>query len=438
MNKMKTSRIRPCRNAARPQDRRGLPTEYKAINRLFLNEGHSHGATELKFLLLNEGAFPRNIDDEAVLFLNDQRGFTLIELLVGLALGLIASLAIFTTITSFETQRRTTGGGADMQQNGLLSLYSIEQDIRTAGFGLIDASTTPGSLPCTTINAYNPAGVFRSAPVRITDGGAGNDSLAINQLNSDTGGIITGGGGVVKVNTTVPAGSVPSSIPLNTNWAIKANDFILVSQPGLACTLLKVSASDHTNPTGGVTVATSSVGATTPAFPGYAANAVVINLGANPPTLATTQYQINDRFDLMRSEDGGATWNTIASNIVAVAAQYGVADAGSQPVTCWTNATGNACSGTDWSNPTTAEVQRIKAIRVAIVARSAQRDNQRNAGGVCTTTTASPTSWVQPVTSPVSSPAPVIDLSTPADWRCYRYKVYQTIIPIRNVIWGNL
>jgi prepilin-type N-terminal cleavage/methylation domain-containing protein len=67
---------------------------------------------------------PRNIDDEAVIFLNEQGGFTLIELLVGLALGLIASLAIFSTVSTFETQRRTTGGGADMQQNGLLALYA--------------------------------------------------------------------------------------------------------------------------------------------------------------------------------------------------------------------------------------------------------------------------------------------------------------------------
>ena len=75
-----------------------------------------------------------------------QRGFTLIELMVGMALGLLASLAIFTAVTSFETQRRVTAAGADMQQNGLLALYFLEQDLRMAGFGLIDASTDPGRL----------------------------------------------------------------------------------------------------------------------------------------------------------------------------------------------------------------------------------------------------------------------------------------------------
>ena len=39
-----------------PQDRKGLTTEYKAINRLFLNEGHSHATTQPRLLLLNESS----------------------------------------------------------------------------------------------------------------------------------------------------------------------------------------------------------------------------------------------------------------------------------------------------------------------------------------------------------------------------------------------
>jgi type IV pilus assembly protein PilW len=35
------------------------------------------------------------------------------------------------------------------------------------------------------------------------------------------------------------------------------------------------------------------------------------------------------------------------------------------------------------------------------------------------------------------SAAPQIDLSTLADWRRYRYRVYETIIPVRNMIWAS-
>ena len=53
------------------------------------------------------------------------------------------------------------------------------------------------------------------------------------------------------------------------------------------------------------------------------------------------------------------------------------------------------------------------------------------------TTTANPTglcSWE----GTAGSPAPTIDLS-PADtnWGRYRYRVFDTIIPLRNVIWAK-
>jgi type IV pilus assembly protein PilW len=372
-----------------------------------------------------------------------QRGVTLIELMIGLALGLIASLAIFSTISSFEAQRRTTASGMDMQQNGLMALYSIDQDIRMAGFGLIDISTTPGSMPCSKINAYGTNSVWNSAPVVIANNAsAGNDIITVNRLNSDTGGIVTGG---KAAGLAANMNSGDTSISVDTSEALHTNDFILVSQANLDCSLFKVSAIPSATSVTVVNVA-NAIGNTTltPTFPasGYsaAASAVIADLGAassasaantfgstNPaitPTFATTKYQINTNLDLIRTEDNGTTWNTVASNIVAIAAQYGVANAGSPTVNCWTDATGTACSGSNWANPPPADVRRIKAIQVAIVARSNQP------AGSCTAST-QPTTWAG-ITA---------NLSGIANWSwggCYRYKVYQTIIPIRNVIWGNL
>ena len=372
-----------------------------------------------------------------------QRGVTLIELMIGLALGLIASLAIFSTISSFEAQRRTTASGMDMQQNGLMALYSIDQDIRMAGFGLIDSSTTPGSMPCSKINAYGTNSVWNSAPVVIANNAsAGNDIITVNRLNSDTGGIVTGG---KAAGLAANMNSGDTSISVDTSEALHTNDFILVSQANLDCSLFKVSAIPSATSVTVVNVA-NAIGNTTqtPTFPaaGYsaAASAVVADLGpassasaantfgstnpATTPTFATTKYQINTNLDLIRTEDNGTTWNTVASDIVAIAAQYGVANAGSPTVNCWTDATGTACSGSNWANPPPADVRRIKAIQVAIVARSNQP------AGSCTAST-QPTTWAG-ITA---------NLSGIANWGwggCYRYKVYQTIIPIRNVIWGNL
>ena len=42
-----------------------------------------------------------------------------------------------------------------------------------------------------------------------------------------------------------------------------------------------------------------------------------------------------------------------------------------------------------------------------------------------------------PLVAPfIASPAPTIDLSNDADWARYRYRIFETIIPLRNLIWA--
>ena len=33
---------------------------------------------------------------------------------------------------------------------------------------------------------------------------------------------------------------------------------------------------------------------------------------------------------------------------------------------------------------------------------------------------------------------PVVDLSANPQWKRYRYRIYQTIVPLRNVIWAGI
>jgi type IV pilus assembly protein PilW len=58
------------------------------------------------------------------------------------------------------------------------------------------------------------------------------------------------------------------------------------------------------------------------------------------------------------------------------------------------------------------------------------------AGVPAATTSATPTglcAWA----GSVASPAPALDLSQTTNWSKYRYRVFETTIPLRNVIWSK-
>jgi type IV pilus assembly protein PilW len=63
---------------------------------------------------------------------------------------------------------------------------------------------------------------------------------------------------------------------------------------------------------------------------------------------------------------------------------------------------------------------RMRAIRLALVARSAQLEKDP--------VTAVAPSWA-------ASAAAAIDLSSDAAWQRYRYKVFETVVPLRNLAW---
>ena len=105
-------------------------------------------------------------------------------------------------------------------------------------------------------------------------------------------------------------------------------------------------------------------------------------------------------------------WPAIASNIVSLRAEYG-RDTSAPPdaiVDLYDQTQpGTACG---WA--------AVYALRIALVARSAQFDK-----AVLTST--APT-WMGSANTPVV-------LTADDNWQHYRYKVFQTVVPIRNVAW---
>ena len=128
--------------------------------------------------------------------------------------------------------------------------------------------------------------------------------------------------------------------------------------------------------------------------------------------------------------------------MVNIQAQYGISSSvSSNQIVQWVEPTG----ATWGAAPTVANRNLIKAIRISVVARNAKPETYA-VSATCTQAVApAPTTGIcawQDVaaTAPITtaSPAPAIDLSPGnANWARYHYKVYETIIPFRNMIWSK-
>jgi type IV pilus assembly protein PilW len=104
---------------------------------------------------------------------------------------------------------------------------------------------------------------------------------------------------------------------------------------------------------------------------------------------------------------------------VALRAQYGVADAPGGGVAQWVDAQGA------WANPDTTLASRIRAVRIGIVVRSAQREKP-DAAGQCNATEQAPVLWA----------GEAVGLADP-DWRCWRYRSVVSIVALRNFVTGT-
>lgn len=371
----------------------------------------------------------------------DQRGFGLIEIMVAMLIGMLASIVIFQVFSVSERQKRTTTGSADAQTNAAFALYAIERDAKMAGFGL-EADTLAG---CKKIYSYFNDGSIESsvgaytlpAAISLTNG-AGNapDTIQIVYYSNPA-----------DDNFVIPSGATLDSV-----LAAPGDDIIANSTSGCVkgrlallqqvkegeeykCTVIQVTDINHGTRTikhaaGAPPTYNPSVAyMTANAWPTYKKGDVLRCGVASSPTTRT--YSLDSTVNELKSADsasgGGA--QTIAANIVALQAQYGVADAGSLALNRadqWTDATGI------WAKGTLAigdgNGKRIKAIRVAVAARSSEYEKPQ--GSACTTTTSEMVDgW--------STWANLSAVKNLPDWQCYRYKVVETVIPLRNVIWAN-
>jgi type IV pilus assembly protein PilW len=345
-----------------------------------------------------------------------ESGFGLVEILVGLAIGLITTLVIVQVVTSFEAQKRTTTSSADAQTNGSIALYTLQRAAQMAGFGMPIFGAANQPLSCSLPQTYDDdgdAGALTApigiVPVTLIDGVS--DTIIIRNDRNDGTVPTTPDTGGVPLTVVSVAGAV---VTVTNNLGCGVTDTAFIVN-GASCAMSKIIT---------VTGLTSVTLATAPGITGGSLSCI--------KGWHETTYKVSTDGNNNLMTDGKPT----LAGIVNIQAQYGItATPLSTQVTAWVNPTAGSIWETTATSPSLNDRKRIKAIKIAIVARSGlleKTDVTTTCSSLVLPTPTGLCAW--PGTT--ASPAPAIDLSADPNWTKYRYRVFETIIPIRNMIWS--
>jgi type IV pilus assembly protein PilW len=264
-------------------------------------------------------------------------------------------------------------------------------------------------------------------------------------------------GGITQ--TTVPVelssdmADPTTRLELTYRFGFGVNDVVLVAQQGGApCTMRQVTALPATAADAYLEHAPGArfnKPAGTPVAYGALTNARVFNLGPFPVRNQITV--INDSPNPSENNQLVAT-NILAEiadpipmgeQIVHLKAEYGLDDGNDNGTVVRDvyQAGDNVVDGFSSVSPNTPEGwQQVRSVRVALVSRS-NAPERPTVGNACDATPewsaaldndTYPVRWARGPDAPLGRP---IDVRTSVDWRCFKYKVYETVVPLRNMLW---
>lgn len=351
-----------------------------------------------------------------------QRGMTMMELLVAIVIGTLVVLAAAGTLGFMEASKRSSTGGNSALENGVAFFTLLEHDVKMAGLGF----SSLGKIACPTINLYYSGRKLldnaQFMPVAVSAGTAAPDAVAVTFADSTL--------AAAPSTLYLPMSSADGEVIVENSGSIAAGDIAVLSNPGSSdpCTVISVTGIT-TNPPGTIRIAHDSTGTFNPASATTTFStpkAYPIGASINPAgglTWTTYRVSASNRLEVVNNLTGEV--QLLADNVVGLKMQYGVTPApGATTIADWVDASG------DWATPTSAQVARIRALRVGILLRNAQKEKAPILGGDCDVTTTVPVAWPG---------GPTYDyVATTRDWQCYRYRSMQTTIPLKNLNWAGV
>ncbi len=348
-------------------------------------------------------------------------GFSLVELMVGMAIGLLGMLVVMQVSTIFQAQKNTASTGSKAQNTGAVALYGIQRDIEQSGYGV-------SALPIIGCDLQLRVGITLSplAPLIINA-----TSIPAGDKNTDTLLVAYSNTPAQTEGDPITNHALPTAYTVGAPLTFNVGDNVIAQTPArqTPCSLVldsitAINGSDVTVVSG------------TPSYtPNAGAYGTLYNLGG-APTIKIHAYAVRGgvltECDFMVGDctQTGSQWVPIADNVVSLRAQYG-------RDTTAPNMDG-IVDKYDQAPPNTAcHLVRIAAVRMALVVRSSQFQK-----GVVTTTASNggipnaPT-WAGDQTNSIVGGGGTLGpgLAPDEPWKHFRYKVFETTVPIRNVAW---
>jgi type IV pilus assembly protein PilW len=332
--------------------------------------------------------------------------------MVGVAIGMIGMTVMMQVLMISDASKRTTAGGGEAQINGAAALNALAVGVRQSGYGMTSLNLIGCDL---TLRAAVTLKVLAPVSINHADiprGDAGSDTLLIAYGNADG----SPDGDLVILQPDANTYAVTTPLSFNPgNWIVA--QFPARAEP---CNLSMQQVITRTASPAYVTVAAG--------VPGMD-NGTLFNLGPAPQFLAyavrgsnlTVCDYLRDDCSNASLTDSDAVWTPVATGIVMLRAQVGrdatpgnmdaIVDVFDQEAPLTTASAG--------AMTLRCAVSRILAVRLALVARSSSVQK--------TDVTTSPLAWS-------GSAGAAIDLSSNADWQRYRYKLFETLVPLRNLV----
>ncbi len=358
-----------------------------------------------------------------------QGGATLIETMIGILIGMIVLLAIYNVLTFAEGYKRSTVGAADAQVTGQFAQFVLARELASAGNGI--------STGMAELSTCNNDWRMKPIPVLITDGGTANTPDSFVTFYSNARRVVS------PVLVTAPVAIGATTMQIQSPNGFFQNDWVITTDRVANCMLRQLTGPGvliGPNPGTAGIVNVPFATATTAAFP--AGSSRVFNLGDINRTLYSVETVAAGRQRQLYSQNvnigvGVQPAVPIAQNIMLLKAQYGIDTNGDLTVDCWTSAVVGC--GDDYSAATigsaattAATIQRIKAVRIAVVVRSDEPDLKDPVllGQSAFLFNCS-------INTNAGCPGRIaIDNTVMQD--TFRYRIYETTVPLRNALWNEL